>query len=115
MKTIIAGSRSITSMHELEEVIKDSLFTITEVVSAGDIGVDRLGETWAEEHGVPIKKFHPDFDMYKDSAPKKTNIEMVAYADAVLVLWDGKSQTTEQLLLEAHRAELPTKCRIVKD
>ena len=39
MRVIIAGSRTITDMLELEKAVKDSGFTITEVLCGGAQGV----------------------------------------------------------------------------
>lgn len=46
MRTIIAGSRSITDYALIQKAVSESGFEITEVVSGGAIGVDRLGERW---------------------------------------------------------------------
>ena len=53
MKLIIAGSRSITDKNIVQKVFNRSILKledITEVVSGGAIGVDRLGEKWAKSH-----------------------------------------------------------------
>ena len=43
MKTIIAGSRSITDIQLLYDAIRESGFQITEVVCGEARGADRLG------------------------------------------------------------------------
>ena len=60
MKTIIAGSRDLTDYNLVKLAVEESGFEIAEVVSGGARGVDRLGERWAKEHGVPIKRFIPE-------------------------------------------------------
>jgi len=59
MKTMIAGSRKIVDTTLLTEAIIASGFTITKVVSGMAHGVDRMGQAWAAEHGIPIKHFPP--------------------------------------------------------
>lgn len=44
MKVIIAGSRTLHSYDLVVRAVKDSGLQITEVVSGGARGVDRLGE-----------------------------------------------------------------------
>jgi len=92
MKTIICGSRGITSYKILCKVIDDSKFKITEVVSGTAQGVDQLGERWAREHNTPIKSFPPDWKNFGKSAGFKRNQEMVDYADQAIILHDGESK-----------------------
>ena len=44
MKTIIAGSRTVSDYQTIEQAIRQSGFTITEVISGGAKGVDALAE-----------------------------------------------------------------------
>lgn len=57
MKTIIAGSRSVTDMAHVRQAIIDSGFQITEVVCGCAHGPDRLGFDWARENKVPVHFF----------------------------------------------------------
>jgi hypothetical protein len=57
MKTIIAGSRKFNNREAVFAAVTESGFVITEVVSGTAKGVDRLGEHWAKQNGVPIKQF----------------------------------------------------------
>ena len=56
MKTIIAGSRRITDYEIIKESIKESPYSISEIVSGGARGVDKLGEKWAWENNIPIRQ-----------------------------------------------------------
>ena len=97
MKVIIAGSRSIKDYQRVKSVIESSPFfgKITEVVSGKADGVDTLGEQWAKENGIPIKSFpvtNEDWEKYgKPLAARKRNNDMGEYADALILVWDGKS------------------------
>ena len=55
-KIVIAGSRSITDYAALEHAIAKSYFSIGEVVCGTARGVYTLGELWAAEHNVPVRK-----------------------------------------------------------
>ena len=57
MRTIVAGSRSITEYSLVCKAISDSRFLISELVSGTARGVNTLGEEWATENDVPVKLF----------------------------------------------------------
>ena len=80
MRTIIAGSRTITGYAVVCEAINLSGFTITEVVSGTARGVDRMGERWATEHGVPSRRFPADWNGLGRRAGYLRNKQMAEYA-----------------------------------
>lgn len=46
----------------MKKVIKKSKFKITEVISGCAKGVDKLGERWAEENNIPVKRFPANWE-----------------------------------------------------
>ena len=112
MKTIIAGSRSISDEQEIVWCIFQAWgdgLDITEVVSGGAIGVDRIGEEWAKDHNLPVKTFRPDYNdprVKPRLAPLIRNAKMADYADALIAIWDGKSNGTLHMINEAHKKGL---------
>lgn len=111
MKCIIAGSRDIRDYHYLVGCIYQVKwsFKIAEVVSGGALGVDRMGERWANENGKPVKYFEADWDEYGRSAGPIRNQEMAEYADALILLWHGdrdKSPGSFDMLTKAIAAGL---------
>jgi len=98
MKTIIAGSRTITDMAHISEAVDESGFEITEVVSGCADGVDKLGEEWADWMGLPVKRFPADWKQYGKSAGYQRNEEMARYADALIAIWDGSSKGTAHMI-----------------
>lgn len=97
MKTIIAGSRSIADYRLVKHCIEYSLITvpITEVVCGMARGVDLLGKDWAEENGIPVKEFRPDYErLGRFKAPKARNCDMGDYASFLIGIWDGESTGT---------------------
>lgn len=106
MKTIIAGSRGIQYLDAIEEAVRRSGYTITELVSGGARGVDRLGEQWARKNGVPIKLFLPEWDSVGKSAGFVRNLAMAEYADALIAIWDGKSNGTRHMIQTALKRKL---------
>lgn len=113
MKVIIAGSRSITSYEAVRKAIAASSFEITEVVSGGARGVDRLGERWADENDIPITQFIPDWNIGKQAGYLR-NIEMADYADALIAVYDGASKGTQHMIDIATRKNLKVSVATVK-
>lgn len=98
MKTIIAGSRTITSYQIVDHAITASGLDITEVVSGKAKGVDFSGEKWAVIHDIPIKSFPADWQNLGKRAGIIRNQQMVHYADALIAIWDGKSRGTQHII-----------------
>lgn len=95
MKVIIAGSRSIADYDLLVKVINQLNWKITEIVSGGAYGVDKLGIRYAKENNIKCTMFLPDWDTYGKKAGILRNKDMVEYADALIALWDGESKGTK--------------------
>jgi hypothetical protein len=107
MKTIIAGSRSITDPAIVYRAIRESRFRITHVISGTAAGVDIIGECWAEEIGIPVTRMPADWDnldapgavvrkrrdgkLYNAAAGKDRNRDMAHAGDALICVWDGVS------------------------
>lgn len=104
MKTIIAGSRTITDYETVKLAVKLSGFTITSVISGGAAGVDKLGEKWAQENSLPIKRFLPDWKTHGKKAGPIRNSELVAAADCAILVWDGASKGTQDTLNKIQKA-----------
>ena len=98
MKTIIAGSRTILDLKAVEQAVRESGFTITEVVSGCSKGVDTLGEIWANNKKVPVKRFPAKWEELGRKAGPLRNLEMAAYADALIAVWDGTSRGTKHMI-----------------
>jgi len=106
MKTIIAGSRSIDNYKELCNLIKESDFIITEVISGGAKGVDKLGERYAIEHNINLNIMNAQWQLYGRSAGYIRNQQMSSYADALILLWDGVSKGSLNMLNIATKDKL---------
>lgn len=90
MKLIIAGSRSLSSamyVDLIDFLIIDYGLKPTEIVSGCAKGIDTLGEIWALENSIPIKKFPADWNTFGKAAGPKRNQQMADYADALLVIY----------------------------
>lgn len=114
MKVIIAGSRTIEDPTIVEEVIRNSGFTITEVVCGGAAGVDEIGDSFAIENNLSTKYFLPDWDKYGRATGPIRNKEMAKYADALIAIWNGTSSGTKNMIEEMQKLGKLVYVEIVK-
>ena len=103
MKLLIAGSRSITEF-DLSQYVSSEIDT---VISGGAGGIDSLAERYADVHRLSKFIVRPRYDLYGRAAPLRRNEQMVDMADAVLVIWDGKSKGTRHTLEYAKKVNKP--------
>ena len=99
MRVIIAGSRTA----KLESVLKAMSkcpWPVSEVVCGGAKGADSHGEYWAsmQEPPAPVKYFHADWATHGKAAGPLRNRDMALYADALVLVWDGKSKGSLNML-----------------
>ena len=117
MKIIIAGSRNISDGFALSSVMREAGYilkeNIDEIVSGGARGVDRLGEVYAKEQGITIKRFPADWEQYGKAAGYIRNAEMAEYADALVVLWDGQSKGTLHMINTAAKKGMPVFIKVL--
>lgn len=100
---IIAGSRDFHDYAVLERAIQESGWLIGEVVSGCARGVDQLGERWAAQHGIPVRRFpaqwrNPVTGENDRSAGHRRNADMARYASGLIALWDGRSPGTKNMI-----------------
>ena len=105
MKVIIAGFRNVQDYKKVEMAIGEADFNITEVVSGGARGADKLGELYAHENFLPKTCFPAYWEQFGKSAGYRRNEKMADYADALVAIWDGKSKGTKHMIdiMKAHK------------
>jgi hypothetical protein len=100
VKCIIAGSRTIYSYNAVAramEKFQAEHGPVTEVVSGAARGVDAIGEGWARENKLPVKRFPADWQVHGRAAGPIRNKQMAEYADAAVILWDGESRGAKSM------------------
>lgn len=115
MKVVIAGTRYKDKDQKIPfddyalvvQAVERSGFTITEVVSGCAIGADRLGERWASANNIPIKEMPADWITHGKSAGPQRNRSMAEYADAAIVVWDGRSPGSRNMVENMIRRKKP--------
>jgi len=124
MKLIIAGSRpnklnvGFSMMEHICKHFNFHPFTVDEVVSGCAAGVDEKGVYWASEQKIPVKRFaveDKDWDAFGKGAGPVRNRKMADYADALLVIWDGKSKGSKNMIEEMERKKKPIYEVILKE
>lgn len=114
MRTIIAGTRTITDYSKLELAIQDSGFSITTVLCGGSRGVDALGEQYALANDIPIEYYYANWDAHGNAAGPIRNTEMANNAEALILVWDGVSRGSSDMLQKATTKGLKIFTYIIK-
>lgn len=100
MKVVIAGCRDFNNYKRLKHDL--NLFrkttNVEEIVSGGCRGADLLGEKYAKENNIPIKRFPANWEAYGKKAGPIRNEEMAEYADCLIAYWDSKSRGTKNMI-----------------
>ena len=107
MRLIIAGTRDFADQEYFDEVL--AAFTdVSEVVSGGATGADRMGEVWAEKNGIPCKVFRAAWTEQGKAAGPIRNRAMAEYADAAVVFMrHGGSPGSLSMISEIRRLDKP--------
>ncbi len=111
MRTIIAGSRYGATYEDVRRAVEESGFAdqISVVLSGAAMGVDQLGESWAQDRGREIER-HPvseeDWREFGKAAGPMRNRKMAENADALIAIWDGESRGTRNMIFEARNLGL---------
>jgi hypothetical protein len=108
-KVIIAGGRNIKDYNLVVAAIEESGWKdqITEVVSGGADGVDKLGERWAMDNLLYVRRFNADWKRWGNRAGPIRNLEMAKYADALILVWDGESKGSKSMKRHAENEGIP--------
>ena len=115
LRIIIAGSRDFNDYELLKksaiEIItkKTMLPDLTRIISGRARGADTLGERFANEMGLEISRFIPDWDGLGKRAGYVRNGEMGKFGvedgnyGVLIAFWDGQSRGTKHMIDLAKR------------
>lgn len=112
MNVIIAGCRTFNDYELLKREVESfagPLLSKVTVVSGHASGADKLGERFAEEHGLPVIIKPADWATYGRAAGPKRNEEMARISSALVAFWDGKSRGTKSMIELARKHGLRVK------
>jgi len=118
MKVAIIGSRNFNNYDLLKYKLLPFKANITEIVSGGALGADKLGETFAKEFNIPTKIFPANWEDFSEPCKIKVNdkgkqynalagfnrnTQIIQSADFIVIFWDGKSPGTRDSMKKAHQ------------
>lgn len=97
MKLAIVGSRSFEDYELMKNFILShfNIDEITDIVSGGARGADRLGERFAKEFHENLIVFKADWDKYGKRAGFIRNVDIIKTCDKCVCFWDGDSNGTK--------------------
>ena len=128
MRLIIAGSRTLSISSEFieQKLIENNITNVSTIIcgcggtnfddihnrlkqgkTASDRGVDKAGEVYAKEKNIQII-YAPA--LWKDqgrSAGPRRNQGMARAAEALLLIWDGKSRGSASMKREMEKLNKP--------
>ncbi len=104
-KIAVGGSRSIES-YELICSVLDNLILPGDIILSGNApGADRLGERYAQEHGLQFKIIPSEWEKHGLKATMMRNEVLLKAADCIIIFWDGKSEGSKHMIEIAARAK----------
>lgn len=110
LRIVIAGSRDFNDYELLKkEVINIVKYDnrpkyLVKVISGGARGADTLGERFAKEFGLEVKRFIPDWNSLGKRAGYVRNAEMAKYAvedgnyGMLIAFLNGESRGTKHMI-----------------
>ena len=107
MKLIIAGSRGISDLGVVGRglALVRAKHNVTEIISGGADGPDKLGETLARNLNIQCTVFRAEWHKFGRRAGMLRNVRMGEYAEGLLAIWDGKSTGTKHMIDYMTRAK----------
>ena len=79
---------------------------VWELVCGEALGADTLGKLYGRLRRWKHRSFPADWDRWGKAAGPRRNETMAEYADALILLWDGKSRGSASMLKQAKKHKL---------
>lgn len=110
-RVIITGSQSFTDYDQLkttcDKILQDK--PSIEIVAATQKGAGVMGIKYAKENNYQVKVFQVDFTSYGPQAIQMCYKQMVQYADALIIFWDGELYTLGLIIKLAKEKPIPVR------
>lgn len=117
MRVIIAGSRHFDPQYAISlvsQAISESGFEITEVIHGAARGIDLAADAFCRGR-YPIQSFPAEWGKYGNRAGPMRNAKMAEVGEALILVWDGKSPGSRNMLQTAQRRGLKVYQKIVRE
>jgi hypothetical protein len=113
MRVAVVGSRSLDG--RCYKILTEHMPPgVSELVSGGASGADSFAERYALEHGLAMTVIRPDYKTYDRQAPLVRNSQIVAASDFTLILWDGGSRGSLNVIMTCIRTNKPFKVLLIR-
>lgn len=110
-RVIVAGTRSYTDEVGLFQELNRYLPTLTgtvAILSGGARGADCLGEWYAVQQQLPVKRFPAKWERDGKQAGFLRNTRMADVATHLVAFWDGQSAGTRHMIETARARSIST-------
>ena len=108
MDLIIAGSRTINLRPSIiHKILIKHGWNPKTIISGKARGADHSGELYAKAYGLNLKEFPAEWDLYGKKAGYLRNGKMAKEGTALLLLWDGESRGSLNMLTQMKKLNKP--------
>lgn len=94
----IIGSRGYTNYEDMCRYMDDTIvansWEVIRIVSGGAKGADSLARRYAQEHGIELVEYLPDWDTYGNRAGMIRNHTIVSNCDVIVAFHKNNSKGT---------------------
>ena len=98
MQLMIAGAQTFTDYQHLCQVLAPDCHRMTQVLTGGARGAERLGYRWAWKHTVQHQLFRAERERFGKTAGVRRNYQMAQAGDVLVVFGDGLAPGTAHLI-----------------
>ncbi len=102
---LVIGSRSLPSFDLSLYIPRDC----GRILCYQEKGIGSVAEQYARYHGIHVETVEPDREQRRQGELSEQDTQMVAMADLVVALWDGKCRGTKAIADFARKAGKPVK------
>lgn len=109
MRVLVCGDRNFCD-RTLMRIILDE-HTITELIEGEARGADTLARVYAEERGIPVRKFPAEWDRYGRGAGPIRNAQMLEEGkpELVIAFLAQHSRGTRNMVMQAQKLGVPVR------
>lgn len=110
-RVVVAGSREVDGYERIADKLDLLLSQLSdvEIISGGARGPDTLGERYAVERGLQLRRMPALWDAFGLGAGPIRNRRMSWYGTHLVAFWDGKSRGTKTMFEIAREDGLATR------
>ncbi len=108
----IVGSRGITDYSLIVNALQKH--SPAEIITGGAVGVDELAANYANENGIELTVYQPDYSKFGKQATHIRNQKIVDHCTHLIAFWDGRSAGTKSSIEKAKKKNKEVTIVLVK-